>query len=161
MVGGSSSSTFLLFRRGAGRASEAVDESIGVANDDETTAGDEVALINLARFMERSVTLFKDSTAGAVVAARAALAAAGRTGFCCCTAGAFLVTVTSETAGVRTGLTTFAGGTVGCLVMGCDGDPFCCIADAQIAATVVTFPPFPPRAERMTYRTSGLSDAGG
>ena len=42
-------SNLVLTRVRVGRASEAVDEIMGVARDDDTTAGTEVALINLAR----------------------------------------------------------------------------------------------------------------
>ena len=41
-------------RVGAGRAREAVDESMGVAREDDTTAGTEVALIARARRAVRS-----------------------------------------------------------------------------------------------------------
>ena len=57
MVGGSLTFIFARSARaGDGRARDAVDESIGVAVDDETTAGTEVDLIILARFAVRSAT---------------------------------------------------------------------------------------------------------
>ena len=43
-------------RAGDGRARDAVDESIGVAVDDETTAGTDVDLISFARRAVRSAT---------------------------------------------------------------------------------------------------------
>lgn len=57
-------------RTGDGRASEAVDESIGVAVDEETTAGTEEDLIILARRAVRSATDLSsgsDATVGDVV----------------------------------------------------------------------------------------------
>ena len=45
---------YLSVMAGAGRASDAVEESIGVAREEDTTAGTEVALIARARRTVRS-----------------------------------------------------------------------------------------------------------
>src|SRR5882762_10454101 len=57
-------------------------------------------------------------------------------------------------------LTGFAAGFVGMALRGCCALAFSPACEAQIDATAATLPPLPPRADRISYFTSGLGVGG-
>ena len=158
-------------RAGAGRASDAVDDSVGTAVEDDTEAVAGVAFTILARRAVRSprdVTIGSDEgevTAGDARAAfgigRMALGrpsvrsgfgfgagfeASARVRACHCSASRAALACALEGAGLDD--------------EGLKGEA-ACPPCAQMAATDVTMPPFPPRAERTSYLASGSAERGG
>jgi len=122
---------FLLSGRGIARAKEAVDDSIGVARDDEMAAGTDCDLMSLARLAVRSAN---------EISAGAGVELDGGNTF----------------GGVLTG---FAAGFVGVLHGFCTLT-FSPVCEDHSEATEVTLPPRPPRADRISYFTSGLGVGG-
>jgi len=137
MVGGSLMGGLLLLGEVVvTRASEAVEDNVGVACDEETTAGTDIDLMTgLERFREKSTRCGGSGGVDVVGVERGDLAT------------------------VRRGL----GFTGGLSYFFCSASfacgpifpPCCAAAEAQIAATAVTFPPRPPRADFTSYLTSG------
>ena len=128
----------LSIRGGDGRAREAVEDNIGVARDEESTAGTEVALIIFALL---SVRFAAENDAGGDAIERWFVGDRVMAGGVRESAG--LVGCGDKYLGIAL---LDLGGLMG------GGDLFCslviCACDAQIAATAVTCPPRPPRAER-------------